>query len=400
MFSAYFKYFFSYIVRARHRQGLLILAVTGLFLSSFALIFLQSTMGGLQNKLMERSKKILGRAVVFVGPNVDQTKIDQVEAMLAKEKSAYLREYEIEVLLRNSTVVSPAVVHGVDLKHPMSIKSLPDLLQKSFVKDDKGIADAVISSELAYRLNFSLYNLIQMVSPAHVDELMGEVPRMQSVMVSQVFSSNVPEIDLYHMWVRLPLIQNLIQKKAINRLRIYNQMDFEKLKKSIKLLGEGLDLRTWEDENSTLVWALKLESVVMIFLFAGMGLLVSLCISTGLLIFFNKVKKDLASFWILGASHRSIFKSTTYFLHMMSFSAVALGILFGLIFLWAFDHFAPTVMPAMFVDRQIPILVTAKGVFISFFIPYAIATLFIYFSLFQFKNDTDFLSGIRSIGNS
>jgi lipoprotein-releasing system permease protein len=390
VFATYLKYFFHYIVKAKNRQRLLILAVVGLFLSSFALIVLQSTMGGLQGKLMERSKAVLGKAVVYYKSEPNNVEYQKLFKILDQKKINYSKEYEIELLLRYQTFITPVIVHGID-----QTGFVPNLLRNDLQssKDQKKV-DAIMPLELAYKVGVAPPETLQIISPAHVDELLGEIPRSQSIKIERTISSDVPEIDMYHLWVRLPLIQNLIQSHLINRIRIYSDMDFDALKKT---LPPAVQVKTWEEENSTLVWALKLESTLMIFLFAAMSLLVSLCISSGLLIFFNKIKSDLASFWILGASFGRIDRATKYFLHLMSFLSIGGGVLAGLAFLWLFDHYAPEIMPDVFVDRKIPILITFKGLFISFIIPYAISSVFVTFALAQFKREHDLLDHVRSV---
>ncbi len=382
MFITYLKYFFFYITSAKNRQRLLILAVVGLFISSFALIVLQSTMGGLQNKLMERSKAYLGRAIIILKTNDSDVRLINLEKILKNEHLKYSKEYEIELLLRYQTYIAPVIVHGIDLN-----SDLPKFLS------NEDHFDALIPTELAYKVGVAPPELLQLISPAHVDALMGDIPRSQSIKINKTFSSDVPEIDFYHLWVRLPLIQNLIQSRSINRIRIYSDSNFEHLR---SLMPSWVQFKTWEDQNKTLVWALNLESTVMIFLFAAMSLLVSLCISSGLLIFFNKIKTDLSSFWILGASFEQINRSTKYFLHLMSFLSIISGVLVGLIFLYFFDHYAPEIMPDVFVDRKIPILITFRGLLISFLVPYLISSLFVNFALNQFKREHSLLDHVRS----
>lgn len=382
MFKTYLKYFFFFIISAKNRQRLLILAVVGLFISAFALIVLQSTMGGLQHKLMERSKAVIGRATILYKTQTSSETLAVIEKILKDKNIKYTREYEIELLLRYQTYITPVIVHGIDQKGFVP----PFLAKEKF--------EAEMPMELAYKVGVAPPETLELISPSHVDELLGDIPRSQSVRIDKTFSSDVPEIDMYHMWVRLPLVQNLIQNKMINRLRLYSESDSEALKSS---LPKEARLLTWEDENRTLVWALNLEATVMVFLFAAMSLLVSLCISSGLLIFFNKIKTDLASFWILGAGHEQINRSTKYFLHLMSFLSILSGVLAGLLFLYLFDHFAPEIMPDVFVDRKIPILITGKGLLVSFLVPYGISFFFVKFALAQFNRDHDFLSHVRSI---
>lgn len=390
MFKTYLKYFFFYIVKAKSRQRLLILAVVGLFLSSFALIVLQSTMGGLQNILMQRSKAVLGNATLFYKSEPTDESYQKLFKILDDKKALYSKEYEIELLLLYRTFVTPVVVHGID-----QTGYVPELFRNDLQTAMSGKkVDAVMPYDLAYKVGVAPPETLQIISPAHADNLMGEIPRSQSINVERLISSQVPEIDLYHLWVRLPLVQNLIQSHMINRVRIYSKMDFSDLKKEIP---KEIQLKTWEEENATLVWALKLESTVMIFLFGAMSLLVSLCITSGLLIFFNKIKSDLASFWILGASFAKIDQATKYFLYLMSFLSISGGLLFGLIFLWIFDLVGPEIMSDIFVDRKIPILITAKGLLISFLVPYFISFIFVRFALKQFKREHDLLDHVRSV---
>ena len=65
----------------------------------------------------------------------------------------------------------------------------------------------------------------------------------------------------------------------------------------------------WEEKHHSLVYALKLEKVMMVFLFSSMVLLVAFSISNGLVIVLNKAKFDFSGLWILGASKSTLLKS-------------------------------------------------------------------------------------------
>lgn len=338
-------------------------------------------MGGLQNKLMERSKSIMGNATIYIKSNEG---VADFEDFLSRNQISFLKEYEIELLLRYQTYITPVIAHGIDTNG-----YLPSFLPKSEHK-----FESVIPTELAYKIGIAPPENLQLISPSHVDSFLGDIPRSQSISVNNIISTDVPEVDQAHLWVKLTSIQNLIQSKSINRIRIFGKYDFKKISAQ---LPKTMLLKTWEDENKTLVWALNLESTIMVFLFAVMSLLVSLCISSGLLIFFNKIKNDLASFWILGTSYKKISNTTKYFLNFTSIVSIISGIVFALLFLFLFDKFAPEIMPDVFVDRKIPIMISLKGLVISFVVPFGISSLFIYFSLTQFQKEHSPLDQVRSV---
>ena len=107
--NAFYQYFLGYVFRARTRQGLLFLAVAGLFLSSLALIVIQGVMGGLQKGLIARSKSINGVGVVrFEGGEKESFQ------KFNERGWKFTREVEMEILARAQGHVAPMIIHGVD----------------------------------------------------------------------------------------------------------------------------------------------------------------------------------------------------------------------------------------------------------------------------------------------
>ena len=129
-----------------------------------------------------------------------------------------------------------------------------------------------------------------------------------------------------------------------------------------------------------------------------MTILVSLCIVSGLLLFFDKVQLDLSSFWILGASRDSLESAAGRFFILLALSSVLFGLVMGFGFLMAIEIYGIEILPAVFVDRQIPVFITLKGVLVSFFIPFGIGVMFLFWVLRSFKGKVDYLERVRSVG--
>ncbi|MCO4795044.1 MAG: hypothetical protein KC493_15110 [Bacteriovoracaceae bacterium] len=385
MLFSFLRYFTHYLFHAKTRQKLLFLAVFGLFLSSFSLIVLQSTMGGLQNNLMGRSKKFQGHSVINL---IDSSKSEVMPLLMnlkSKEIPFHL-EYTLELLLRQGNFISPIEVHGLSKDFP------PPYLPKYDYKE------GVSGADLANKMNMGLGSQVQMISPAHTNSFLGDIPRSISIYVDNVIRTDVPEVDLYHFWTTDSKLQNLTRDKIYNRVVIHGPLENSLINESIQKYPIIKNWRTWESLNETLVWALRLETTIMVFLFVAMTMLVSLCITSGLLIFFDKIKVDLASFWILGSSKKKLNNSSSLLLHLMSLFSVLGGLVFGLFFLYLLDKYGVEVLPDVFVDRKIPIFITLKGVLVSFVVPYSISLIFSTFSLGQFKKENNFLDHVRTIG--
>lgn len=356
-------------------------------ISSFALLVLQSTMGGLQGKLITRSKAANGHGVVSL--NSESYSLAKEVQQFLKEKGvkSYI-EQEVELLLKNGNYLAPVVVHGLDTS-----QELPPMFEGFEIKE------LVLSPMLARKVNLGLGDQIRLISPAHTDAIMGDIPRTATLYLDEMFSTDVPEVDHYHLWVRIKVLQNLMRKRAANRLRYFQDVDVDDLRQSLTAkFSDQVELKTWEEMNGTLVWALGLETTVMVFLFAAMTLLVSLCITSGLLIFFGKVRGDLASFWIMGTSKSNLEKSTSFFLSAMSIGAVLIGLAFGFLALYLLDTYGVEIMPEEFVDRKIPIKISTFGVLVSFCVPTFISMAFSFLSFSQFKKESNYLDYVRTIG--
>ena len=135
----------------------------------------------------------------------------------------------------------------------------------------------------------------------------------------------------------------------------------------------------------------------MVSLFIAMTLLIGLAITSGLLIFFNKIQVDIVSFWMLGMSKQKIEKMSFLLVNILGLFASLVGLLLAVIFLFFLERYSGVIMPDVFIERKIPVEMTLQAFFVSLLIPYLISQIFSLFSLWQFKRDQrTFLAQLRS----
>jgi lipoprotein-releasing system permease protein len=383
--KGFYHYFLNYIIRAKTRQKLLFVAVLGLFISAFSLMALQGIMGGLQKGLISRSKKVLGHGEIRFSAENQNLALEIIN-LLSENKIRFYQMLEVEMLIGHDKRLAPITLKGFNPRNP------PPFLRK------KDLQNVVIGADIATKIGAFYQSMITFVTPQYSDSLMGDLPRSASELISDFYASDLAEIDGTSAWVRLNFIKNLIRKDMINRLSFYDEDDFIKARKLLK--DYNLNIMSWEDKNQSLVFALNLETSVMLFLFASMSFLLAISITSGFLIFYSKIHKDLLSFWILGKSVKDIKTLTKRFSIGLSFFSSFIGALVGLLFLYIIDAFGVNFLPDFFVETKIPVSFNMIDFFISFLIPFGIAVIFTKFSLVQFsENDQSFVSTIRSVGN-
>ncbi len=340
-------------------------------------------MDGLQDKLISRSKAIVGSVEVYLkSSDIDFSK--NVLQKLQDDKLDSYREYEIELLVRSGPRLSPIIVHGVE--------------QGNDKFSNYDLSGLVVGSDLASLLRLGYETKVYLISPNHIDPILGDIPRQISATVTDLVATNVADIDLYHAWVRDSLVHNLVRKKAYNKIRVFD-VTKSQVQKSLRPFSSKVILKSWEELNDSLVKALKLEARIMKYLFVAATCLVGLSIISALFILFEKLKKDLISFWILGASKKKIALSANVFIHLVTLIFSAAGILLGLAFLYFLDQYGGEIMPQVFVDRKIPVKISTYGVMFSFICPYLITVLVSHFVISNVQKDEDhYLEEIRTVG--
>lgn len=384
----FFSYFFSYILRAKTRQRLLFIAVTGLFLSSFSLMVIQGIMGGLQEGLIARSKGVHG-SYLIIFDEVTNESAGEIKDILRKEAIPFYSELEVEVMLKHKNFVAPGKLHGIDLED-----------ERPAFLVDKDFSGLVMGSELASKIKLQFLDDVQVIAPGVTDTLMGEVPRFVSETLSDYLYTELSEVDDFEIWARSGMVQNLVRKAGINQIRLYGNVRPEILKK-IEATDTLVPKRilSWEDMNEALVWSLNLETKVMLFLFISMSLLVAIAITSGLLIFYSKIRRDLMSFWILGMSQKKLISLCFKFTLILSGFTVLIGGIFGYVVLKLLETFGHELMPDIFVERQLPVQLNFSNIVISLMIPFGISLIFSYFSFVNFrKENQSFVSIVRSLG--
>jgi lipoprotein-releasing system permease protein len=383
----FFSYFFKYIFFAKTRQRLLFIAIVGLFISAFSLLVIQGIMGGLQRGLIARSKAIHGSYLIQF-ETVTNESLEAIKDILRKEGVPFYAEIETEVMLKHRSYVAPAKFHGISLNDER-----PQFLQ------DKEFSGLVIGSELASKLRIQFLDEVQIIAPGVTDSLLGEVPRLVAENLSDQVYTELPEVDEFELWGRAAIVQNLLRMRGVNQLRIFHELS-PQLVHTIKNIHTEVPFRflSWDDMNEALVWSLNLETKVMLFLFIAMSFLVAIAITSALLIFYSKIRRDLMSFWILGIPQKKLVQLCFNFVILLSAIICLLGSSAGYVTLKLLERYGHDLMPDIFIERQLPVALNFTHVSLSVFIPFGISVVFSYLSFLNFrKENQSFVAVVRSV---
>ena len=338
-------------------------------------------MNGLQSNLKERSQTWQGKTVyTFPETTLEKVYLEKIKKLPSIK---YSLEHQLEGIVNFNGEALPVLFRSIIDSNNKLISSYTE--------------DISLSYDIALNLGASKGDKVDLLVPHIVDEFFGDRPRTKIGFVSDLYNSNVPEVDQFHVFVGKETFRELTRTNNINKLIVYNDVNPELVKKAFHGLELNLIQKSWNLLNSGLLYALNLEKMMMIFLFSSLTFLISQTITCGLLLIFNKLKFDFAGLWVLGIPKKSLFVLSLKFLFILIFCLSILGLSFGKLVVFLLEKFGGNIMPDVFVETGIPVLVTSYSYFISFVIPFVLSFTFGLFSLIGIYRKQNHLETIRSV---
>ena len=209
-----------------------------------------------------------------------------------------------------------AVVESEKTKHVISIKAVDPLKMKSFYQfsllgEAPSTGQIIIGQDLAYRLNKNISDSLLVYSP--IDQVigLGSLPR-KHLIISGIFSTKILDYDDRYAFITLNDGEKIFKRKSHYDgidIRVEKQYNIDEVKETLQnILGLGSTVKTWEDQNRSLVFAMRMERLgtiivlSLIFLVAAFNLVTSLT-----LISIQKIK-EVSILRAIGASSNSIIR--------------------------------------------------------------------------------------------
>jgi len=209
-----------------------------------------------------------------------------------------------------------AVVESEKTKHVISIKAVDPLKMKSFYQfpllgESPSAGQIIIGQDLAYRLNKNISDSLLVYSP--IDQVigLGYLPR-KHLIISGIFSTKILDYDDRYAFITSNDGAKIFKRKSNYDgidIRVEKQYNIDEVKDTLQnILGLGSAVKTWEDQNRSLVFAMRMERLgtiivlSLIFLVAAFNLVTSLT-----LISIQKIK-EVSILRAIGASSNSIIR--------------------------------------------------------------------------------------------
>ncbi len=186
-----------------------------------------------------------------------------------------------------------------------------------------------------------------------------ETPVFQKVSVRRILATDLYDLDskllLFNSDNSLKVFAKTLSRKSGFHIWFEAVEEAEKLKKI--LTTKSIVSETWQEKNSDLFFALKLEKL-MIGTFLGLaGLIASSSILTVLALLMSQKKRDIAIIKTLGLSQKRTLRLFTKIGLWISGGAIVLGSTLGIGISLYIQYNPVNILPNIYYDSAIPALV-------------------------------------------
>lgn len=231
-----------------------------------------------------------------------------------------------------------AVLENGNTKKVVLLKSVDQSILPYFYKMNlRGLypkqGQIMIGQDIAYRMGKGIGDEIVVYSP--IDQNIGLLfPSKKKFKISGVFSTKILNYDDTYAFITLIDGEKIFKRKnGIDGfdIRIRDQYSAQQLKKDIGILVKSeIPLFTWQDQNKSLVDAMRIERYATIFVLCLIFLVASFNLSANLTLIAMQKIKDIAMLRMLGASKRSIYNIIIQLGIMRAGKGALIGFLLGI----------------------------------------------------------------------
>lgn len=356
-----------------------------------AFILVLSVMSGLHLNINQRILALEPHLIVEFNRNTDDSEVLSHEIISTFQNQRKKIEFQPfdrqDVFLRTvDGFFHGAVARGVTAATLESMqKKLSELPRQAhqsashyFETPDQD--EVILGVSLAKQMNVYEGDYITVLPPESLLMAQGENPPFAKVMVKQIISTNVAELDaqmlLFQRGKALVNFSKAGSRKVGFDVWLKDPYDAGDFKKSLDSYKD-LSIETWRERNSAVFLALKLEKL-MLGTFLGLSALITtFSIWSVLTLLMTQKRKEMGLLMSVGFSQRSLRDLFQRLGLYLAGIGLGVGALMGVLLSLYLEYNPLRVLPDIYYDSEIP----AKVDFLFLTVVFGFAILVIYWAV-------------------
>ena len=356
------------------------LCIIGVGVGVTSLIVVLSVMNGFNDSIRTKLLAVEPHLVVTI-PGISKAEDISSAAIfqtLKRRPELRVDVYETQdVLLRTSDgLYGGAIARGVDAEalayilnesrkagqahrptYPQdAMQSDAQIPPASPESSDLAPGEAIVGVDLARSLGLFEGDRAVAIAPEALLLPPGEAPPFERVIVKSLLTANVADIDgkmlYYARGKTLARLRDGASREVGFEVRLPDPTRFQDIKAQIE--ATGAKVATWQERNSSLFYALRLEKFAIGAVLAAASLIASLSIVTVLVLLLSQKRKDIGALMAMGLSARRTQQAFVGLGLMLGLLGMGGGVIAGLTICFIIDRYPLPILPEIYYDATIP----------------------------------------------
>lgn len=346
--------------------------VIGIGMGVAALIIVLSVMNGFNLTIRSRMLSVDPHLVIVekAHPTTERARDLQAEvAKLARKGVLAVDRFETQDLIVRSVdgVFGGVVARGYDEA------AMNDMLRRVWATlkketappmketGDLGSAEIVLGIDLARSLGIFEGDEVILVPPEALLLPKGEAPKFQKFRVKALLNTQMPEFDsklMFYNLDRMPERMRSVSREQGYEVRLNDAYEADRVKRGLAALK--IESQTWGERDTSLFFALKLESMAMALFLLLAVLITSFSIVTVMVLLMSQKRRDIGMFMALGLS---LVRTRLVFLQVglyLSYLGILGGVVIGSSVCLFLDWYPMELLPDIYTDSTLPAKLTPR----------------------------------------
>jgi lipoprotein-releasing system permease protein len=317
-----------------------LISILGVCIGVLALLVVTSVVNGFENELTRVIAGTQGDVLLYTraSPIRDRAGFEKKIREFTPNLKAITPSFVSEVMFHGPDGVAGGALEGVDLSTWREVLTVADRLTAgSSLPSEPG--DLLLGSALAERLGVRIGDTIRVIIPfsSFEDDEEGGFgsPKVQDFKLVGTVHLGMHDYDSKYAYAPLDSVQALVFGEDHDfittfRMRLQNPERAQAVAKELRQhFGFPYKARDWSDLNKNLLYAIRLEKVVIGVLLTAIMIVAAFNVISALLMMVYEKEKEISILRVLGARKRDHFVLFAMIGSTLGLAGTLLGVVFG-----------------------------------------------------------------------
>jgi lipoprotein-releasing system permease protein len=336
------------------------LCMAGVGVGVASLIIVLSVMNGFNVKIRENMLNVEPHLVISQAKIEDTVKVKS--ALGSDAEAIWFSENQDVVLRTVDGVFSGAIAKGLPSKGLQAWLAhvwKPKTAHNTIDPDNLvlGPREAVLGVDLAAQLGVFDGDELYVIPPETLLQPKGEVPKYEKVMIKGLISTQMPDVDskmfiynsdntLRGWW------KNTASLESGFEVRLKEPYEADRIAE--RMTRNGFHVQTWRERNTSLFFALKMESLAMTIFLSLAVLITSFSIVSVMVLLITQKRREMGMLMAMGLSRVRTIRAFTLVGIYLSAIGVGAGVLVGSAVALIMDYYPIEILPDIYYDSTLP----------------------------------------------